>query len=153
MRQVFAVLVCFQLALTAAFSQSTEPTTPYVGTTDATAVTTTAAELHGLVLPRGLSTTAWFEWGTTSSLGSQTEGQTIGDGTTPISVSRSLSNLQAHTTYYFRIAASNSAGTMRGDIRSFTTLSTTSTTTSSGPSVATTDATSVTSTSAVLNGS
>src|SRR5207253_745424 len=73
--------------------------------------------------PNGSSTSTWFEWGTSSTLASYSSTPTaqIGSGTTTISLSEDLSGLSPNTTYYFRIAASNSGETSRGSILSFTT--------------------------------
>lgn len=109
-----------------ATSASTMPT---VTTLNASSVTTTSATLNGSVNPNGSATTAWFEWGTSSTLSTytQTPSQSIGSGTTSQPVSASLSGLIPNTTYYYRAAASNAAGTQRGSILSFTTLSITPT--------------------------
>ena len=59
-----------------------------------------------------------------------------------------ISGLSANTTYHFRIVATNSAGTVYGSDRTFTTLSATG-----PPVVITNPATNVASSSATLNGS
>ena len=81
------------------------------------------ATLNGSVAPPGLETIAWFEYGTDPTLTSSTSttSQPLGSGTEDVPVNAALSGLSAYMTYYYRIAASNSAGTTRGSISSFTT--------------------------------
>ena len=71
--------------------------------------------------PNGAATTAWFEWGTSPTLAtfSSTASQSLGSGTTSQAVTAALSGLTSGTTYYFRVAASNSAGTVEGIDRQF----------------------------------
>src|SRR4030042_6981700 len=94
---------------------------PAVSPSAATGITTSGATLNGSVNPNGLSTTAWFEWGTDPTLTffSNTPTQSVGSGTTSQSVSAALTGLSTGTTYYYRVAASNSSGTTKGSILSF----------------------------------
>jgi N-acetylneuraminic acid mutarotase len=96
---------------------------PFVTTLAATSVGATTAELNGIVTPNGLGTATWFEFGTDPTLASSTStsSQSIGSGTTSQSVNVALTGLTTGTTYYYRIAASNSSGTTKGDIGSVTT--------------------------------
>ncbi len=96
---------------------------PTVTTSAATSVGTTGAVLNGSVNPNGLAADGWFEWGTSPTLStySSTSAQSLGSGTSSQAISATLSELAAGTTYYFRTAASNSEGTERGSIESFTT--------------------------------
>ena len=123
---------------------------PTAVTNAATFVTASGATLNGGVNPNGISTTAWFEWGTSPTLAtfSVTSNQSRGSGTTSQAITAVLSGLTSGTTYYFRVAASNTGGTVKGSIRSFTT-----TVSSQAPRVTTNAATSVTSGGATLNGS
>src|SRR5947208_2484215 len=108
---------------------------------------TFSATLNGSVDPHGLTTTVHFEYGTTTGYGLTTASQSK-SGNTYQNVSANISGLSASTTYHFRIVATNSAGTVHGSDRTFTTLSAT------GPPVAITNpATNVASSSATLNGS
>lgn len=96
--------------------------TPVVTTGAAGAVDVTGATLNGSVDPRGLETTARFEYGTTTAYGLQTPVQTIG---APLSggqaLSAVLSGLAAGTTYHFRAVAANAAGSPVGTDATFTT--------------------------------
>jgi CubicO group peptidase (beta-lactamase class C family) len=60
------------------------PGLPTVTTAAATGVTTSGAMLNGSVNPNGLTTTAWFEWGTSPTLATftATASQAVGSGTT-----------------------------------------------------------------------
>jgi hypothetical protein len=122
-----------------------------VVTGDATALASSAATLNGTVNPGGAAVSAWFDWGTSTSLGNRTEVVNIASGTTAVPISFSLKNLQPHTVYYFRVDAYRPAGGAYGlgEIKTFTT--------SDAPvaaplTVKTSDATSVATNSATLNG-
>jgi hypothetical protein len=130
-----------------------------ITTLDATSIGSNAAVLNGSVNPAG-GASLWFEWGTTTALGTRTDVQKF-DGTATISFNQSLGSLQPKTTYYFRAVAYNAttgaAGV--GEVKTFTTLESTSTTNNSSTTgsttpvtVVTNDATSITPTSGVLNG-
>jgi hypothetical protein len=120
---------------------------PVVITNPATLIASFSATLNGSVDPHGLSTTVYFQYGTTTSYGHTTLSQ-IKTGNTYQGVSANISGLTASTTYHFRIVATNSSGTNYGSDRTLTTLSAT------GPPVVTTSpATLIASFSATLNGS
>ena len=106
----------------ASFTTSSLGAAPTVDTLAASSVAATSAALNGNVTPNGLATTAWFEWGTNPTLASyaSTPVQSLGSGTTSQLVSAALSGLSTGTTYYCRVAASNSSGTSKGTIVSFT---------------------------------
>ena len=92
---------------------------PDVTTRNATNVTTSSATLNGEVDGNGTSVRAWFEYGTSTSLGYRTSENSYGSGSTDYS--RSISGLSPNTTYYFRAMAENSDGTARGSILTFRT--------------------------------
>jgi len=120
---------------------------PTVSTDPADSITSTSAMLTGTVNPNGLSTQTYFQWGTSTSYGNTTPSQSIGGGTSNVSVAAMLSSLSPSTTYHYRVVASNSAGTKNGLDATFTTLR------SSGPPmVLTSSVTNVTMNSAQLNG-
>src|SRR5436190_2084043 len=120
---------------------------PVVITNPATLIASFSAILNGSVNPHGLTTTVYFQYGTTISYGSTTLSQ-IKTGNTYQSVSGNVNGLTASTTYHFRIVATNSSGTRYGSDRTFNTLSATGT-----PVVITNAARNIASSSAALNGS
>ncbi|HJW38544.1 MAG TPA: NF038122 family metalloprotease [Candidatus Udaeobacter sp.] len=120
---------------------------PPPATNPATNVASSSATLNGSFNPRGLSTTVYFQYGTTTGYGHTTTGQSY-NGNTAQSVSANISGLNASTTYHFRIVAQNDDGTSYGSDRTFTTLTLTG-----APVVVTNLATNIASYSATLNGS
>jgi hypothetical protein len=120
---------------------------PVAITNPATLIASFSATINGSVDPHGLTTTVYFQYGTTTSYGHNTL-SLIKTGNTYQSISANLTGLTASTTYHLRIVATNSAGTRYGADRTFTTL------TATGPAVVTTSpATVIASFSATLNGS
>ncbi len=117
---------------------------PAVVTAPASAVSTSSATLNGSVNPNGLPTTYTFEYGKTTKYGTTTPTGNVGSGSAPTNVSASISGLTAGQVYHFRLDATSDAGTVQGADMSFTP--------SGGPTVTTEAASSITSTSARLNG-
>jgi hypothetical protein len=97
---------------------------PAVTTLAATNLAGDGATLNGSANPNGGATTAWFEWGTTSALGNSTAKHLLGSGSSALSYTASINGLTSNSTYYFRMDASNSAGTSYGSILNFTTATT-----------------------------
>ena len=122
---------------------------PVVSTGAAGNVTTSTASLAGTVNPEGTATQYYFLYGTSSTLSgaSQTSMQAAGSGTTAVAAGANLTGLTLNTTYYYQLWASNGAGSSAGAINSFKTLAMVPV-----PTVSTGAATSVTSTTATLNG-
>jgi hypothetical protein len=102
----------------------TKQPTPTVTTGSATSVTSSSATLNGTINPNGLSTTYYFEYGTTTSYGSTTSETDAGSGTDDVSVSADLTGLSEGMTYHFRLVATNSGGTSYGDDATFTSTTT-----------------------------
>src|SRR5271155_375166 len=128
--------------------QQQEPT---VTTGAASSIAATTATISGSVNPNGADTHMVFVYGTSSTLSgaSSTTSVDIGAGTTVVGVSANLTGLTAGTTYYFQEQATNSAGTANGTINSFFTTPTTAT----APSATTGNASSITTTIAIIAGS
>jgi len=129
------------------------PGAPTVTSTAATNVTAATALVGGTVNPSAAATTAWVRYSTTApsscddTFGTRfptTGGSSMGSGTTAQSFTLTISGLTGATTYYFCAIAQNSVGTSYGAVLSFTTLA--------APAVTTVAASSVTSSSATLNG-
>jgi hypothetical protein len=93
---------------------------PVVITNGASSVTTSSATLNGSLDPHGLATTVFFQYGTTTSYGSATPTQSQA-GNTYRNITANISGLTSHTTYHFRMVATNSGGTRMGGDRTFTT--------------------------------
>jgi hypothetical protein len=92
---------------------------PIIQTLAATSIATTAAQLHGYLNPNGFSTTAYFEYGTTTAYENRTVSGNF--GTTAQDIAFSLSGLAPNTTYHYCLAASNSAGATIGNDVTFIT--------------------------------
>ena len=93
---------------------------PVVITNPATNVSSSSATLNGTVDPHGLTTTVYFQYGTTTSYGHSTATQSK-TGNTYQNVTANIGGLTQTTTYHFRMVATNSAGTVYGSDRLFTT--------------------------------
>ncbi len=72
-------------------------------------------------MPSAARSVAWFEWGTSPSLGRTSASQSIGSGPSAL-VEHSQFSLAYNTTYYYRLVVQNTYGIDRGNIVSFTTL-------------------------------
>ncbi len=105
---------------------------PTATTTAATSITASGATLNATINPKGAGTTYHFEYGTAPGAYTQTTpDQDAGSGSTPVNVSKPISGLDPGTPYYYRVVATNTAGTTDGNEVTFGTLS---------PPVVTTDA-------------
>ncbi len=113
-----------------------------VATLPAHGVTETSATLNGTANPDGLAASAWFEFGFTTNYGNVTTPQALGSGNAQTNFSQALTGLVAGF-YHFRVVVSNAFGLAVGTNQSFKTL---------GLAVATLPASSLTQTSATLNG-
>ena len=95
---------------------------PAVTTGNASSVTTNSATIAGTVNPEGQATTYHFDWGTSpTSYSNSTTTTNAGSNSSADPVSAALTGLQANTTYYYRITATNTAGTSNGTQGTFTT--------------------------------
>ena len=87
----------------------------------ATDVTDRAATLRAHGSPGGKPTTWWFQYGKTTSYGSETPRRNAGSGTAQQSVAERVTGLSADTTYHFRACASNADGSGCSPDRTFRT--------------------------------
>lgn len=103
---------------TASFQTAGPPTSSRQWTSSSTTTSTTVnAQVH----PHRLATSAWIEWGTTTSLGRRTATVSLPALTYEKTVSSgALTGLTPGTTYYYRVVAQNSAGTYRSPVQSKT---------------------------------
>jgi plastocyanin len=93
---------------------------PVVITNGASNITTSSGTLNGALDPHGLTTTVFFQYGTTTSYGSASAMQTQ-SGNTYQNITANVGGLTTHTTYHFRMVATNAGGTRMGSDRIFTT--------------------------------
>ena len=122
---------------------------PTVKTIAAGDITRATANLQAAVTPNKASTTYWFEYGKTASLGSITSFQSVGDGSASLPAAAVLSSLDPSTNYFFRIDAQNQFGTVNGSILTFKTLGPVS----AAPTADTKNVSAIATTSATLHGS
>ncbi|MDI6788187.1 MAG: fibronectin type III domain-containing protein, partial [Planctomycetota bacterium] len=110
-------------------------------------ITTNSAQLNAEINPQGITTTAYFQWGITSTVYTTSTGSTnMGSGTLWLPISTSLSGLLPYATYYFRaVAEYPPGGRVNGVEQSFTTQAI-------PPTVYTLSPANVTSTSVIATG-
>jgi len=126
---------------------TTSAQVPTVVTLPASEVTSSTFRLNATVNPNGDYTTAYFQFGFTTSYGYTSSAQSIGNGRTPITVTAYYPlGVTPGATYYFRIVAYNSGGPSFGAQQSFTTPL------AGAPNVTTQAADNITSTNARLSG-
>lgn len=138
-----AVAVC----VTAAGAQAAPtPSAPSVSTGSATPLTAKSATVTGTLSSNGAPTTYSFEYGTSTSYGSQTGTRNAGRAAANVAVSANLYRLTPGTLYHYALVATNSAGTTTGSDQTFTTA------TPPAPTASTGSATAVTGKMAILGG-
>jgi phosphodiesterase/alkaline phosphatase D-like protein len=120
---------------------------PIVETTAASDIGTRDATLNGWVTPAGLDTMYYFEYGETTGYGIKKSQAYAGKGIDSVKVSLPLPNyFDPGKTYHFRIVAINTLGASYGTDKTFMTQKL------QPPSAVTGNATSVTISTATLNG-
>ncbi|HEY2767501.1 MAG TPA: hypothetical protein VGI76_04550 [Solirubrobacteraceae bacterium] len=97
---------------------------PHVSTGGAAHPNQTSVGLNGVVNPRGVETTCYFQYGATTAYGAQTAPIAAGTGTVGVKVSQPLTGLQPGTTYHYRLVATSASGTSEGRDHTFTTTQT-----------------------------
>ena len=118
---------------------------PTASTQPATSIETASVTLNAKVNANSLNTSISFEYGATTSYGETTSAaQGFLTGLSDVNVSAGLTGLTPGLVYHFRVKAENSKGITYGEDLVFTTLG-------QVPTATTSAATSVVSTSAVLN--
>lgn len=93
---------------------ATSAVAPVATTLAASGVSGTSATLNGTVNPNSTATTYHFEYGTSTSYGTNTTTASAGSGSSAVAVNANISGLSAGSTYHFRVVAQNSAGTSNG---------------------------------------
>lgn len=84
------------------------------GNTYALSVGSSSATLTGGIYPNGEGTTYYWQYGRTTSYGSQTNPETLPAGTVLSSVQGTMTGLAPATVYHYRLVASNASGTTYG---------------------------------------
>jgi phosphodiesterase/alkaline phosphatase D-like protein len=123
---------------------------PTATTVAAANVSASSALLPGLVSPNNTPTTYWFEYGVTQSFGSVSAFGLAGAGAATLNVSTEVSSLTAKTKYYYRLVIQSQFGVVHGATQSFTTLAPVA---SVLPTVNTSSASNIATSSATLGGS
>jgi hypothetical protein len=97
---------------------------PTSTTGPASGISANTALLNGGVNPNGLSATAYFQWGTSTSYGNSVPNPfcNIGNGNVSLGVSSELTGLHPNTIYHYQLVASNIVGIAYGADQVFTTI-------------------------------
>ncbi len=129
------------------YTFTTSVNAPTLTTSAASSVAQTSATLNGSITATGgaNATQSGFAYGTSSSLTTNVSTSTLGAQTGTASFNEGVTGLTCNTTYYFRAYATNTGGTGYGSITSFITSACAGT-------VTTQSASSLTLSSATLNG-
>jgi len=125
---------------------------PEVKTNPAISIEANAATLDAYITPNNSNTVAWFEYGTSDSLGTKTEEWRVSVSDYQADFQHKITGLTPNTIYYFRAAARNEYGETFGNNYVFRTAEAYNGITYSQPTVITTPAILVRETSALLNG-
>lgn len=118
------IVACALMTLAVVPSAAKASAAPTVHTGEASPVTQSAATLHGSIFPSSQSTSFYFEYGPTSTYGSQTATVLAGAGTHTLYVAAMIAGLSPFTVYHYRLVAINSSGTTVGQEATFTTMKT-----------------------------
>lgn len=94
---------------------------PTASTGNASAVTGSTATVSGSVDPLGSPTTVAFDFGRTPALGSTMTAAPLPASGTASTVTVALSRLPARTVIYYKVVASDGAGTTSGSVKTLTT--------------------------------
>lgn len=94
---------------------------PTATTTGAWGETATSAKVSGTVNPNGVATTYHLDYGLTSGYEAASSEKSAGSGTSPVSVSATLTGLKPGTTYHYRVVATTSTGSAIGVDKTFKT--------------------------------
>jgi len=119
---------------------------PLVTTTPAAIITTTGATLNGTINPSNATVTSGFEYGLTTAYGTSVAGAPVSvTGSTALAVSVTITGLAPCTLYHFRAKGTSGAVIVNGSDLTFTTAN-------ASPTVTPVAASTVTGTTATLNG-
>jgi hypothetical protein len=94
---------------------------PWAATQPAAPVGPSSAMLNGMATPRGLPTTAWFEWGSDANYNQATSPVDVGSGGKVVRVTATVNGLSLGGIYHYRLVAINASGVTYGPDHQFTT--------------------------------
>jgi streptogramin lyase len=108
-RTRLSLLLFSTLGVLLVFAAQASASPPTATTEGATAVAYEEAILKGTVNPEGSATSYWFEYGETESYGTKipVTPESVGSGTSNVSVSKLVSGLKESTEYHFRVVVEN----------------------------------------------
>jgi hypothetical protein len=95
---------------------------PPNGTTPVVYLAASGAQVSSSVNPKGVTTSIYIQYGTSTNYGSQTATITLGRGESALSVLLLLPDLTANTPYHFRFVTMTGANTVDSGDQTFTTL-------------------------------
>jgi phosphodiesterase/alkaline phosphatase D-like protein len=100
-----------------------QTTLPAASTGAASNLGTTTATLSGTLNPEGTEAHYYFQYGTTTEYGSESPARPgePATGTSNVNASTTLTELEANTTYHYRLVATNPAGSTYGQDQTLTT--------------------------------
>lgn len=91
------------------------------GSCQASSVSRSGVKVSGSVVPNGQATSAFFQFGASTSYGRRSAAQPVGSGSQASRFSVMLGGLRPNTTYHCRVVAANQTGTTHGSDATFTT--------------------------------
>jgi hypothetical protein len=144
MRRALLIGSLAVIAVVPATLATAAPPAPTVITGIATGVTSSGATLQGTVNPQGQATTYSFQYGPSTTYGSQTTAVGAGSGTADVAATAAITGLASGTTYHYRLVAQSPGGTSYGGDQTMSTLTL--------PAVKTGSATKIDESSATLSG-
>jgi hypothetical protein len=94
---------------------------PVVTTGKASKISSSGAKVAGTVNPEGQAAVYEVQYGKSTAYGSNTTAASAGSGSTALAVTSTIKGLKAHTTYHYRVVATNGGGTSYGADATFKT--------------------------------
>lgn len=133
-------------------SETKEADIPKAYTISTAFPTDSTVTVTGTVIPNGVLTNYWYEYGPTASLGTKSTPQMIGAGFSNLNAPAYITGLSKNTLYYFRLVAENQYGKDFGETYSFKTTENVSSPVGSAPLVKTLVVSGISENTANLNG-
>jgi phosphodiesterase/alkaline phosphatase D-like protein len=133
-------------------TQTRNPSAPTAVTSPDTTAFDTSAIVTGTIVPNGVFTSYWFEYGLSTDMDKRTNVQIIGSGYSSLPSPGYITGLTKNTKYYYRLVAQNEFSKVMGSTYTFETTNNGQVQTGSVPTIKTVGVTTVTNTQASLNG-